>query len=195
MKVFTLAVSLLMLSLTGLAQTYTDGSLSGSYTLQGASVEYDTWSSSASCTYQGNTMTYSGGGQTASTQATAGVITFGGTGTLTANVTQSGTFDQAKSNATVVITFNSECIPTIQNGYAVFDPATTAVYTGDYKVESNGAGVMTLKGQKGSASLQLAAMTPTTNISNTVFIIFNSSNTPNEVSGSAVAVRQQILSE
>ena len=195
MKPFALATSLLLLSITAFAQTYSNASLSGSYTIQTTRASYDSWSNSASCSFNGQTFTFSGGGQTVSTVVSNGVITFDGIGSHTVSYTQAGVFDPALSNATVVITFNSQCVPTINNGFAVFDPPTKITKTGTYKVQSTGSGSLTLKGISGVAgTFQLAATTPTTNISNTATFTFTSS-TPNANDGTGIAVRQQILSQ
>src|SRR6202011_9945 len=180
------------LSLAAFAQTYSNASLSGSYTTQTTQAQYGTWQKSANCTYNGNTVTASGGGQTVSTRVGNGVLTFDGIGNVSGSYAQAGNFNQTKSNATVFITFSSTCVPTINNGRAVFDAATTSTVTATYQVQSTGSGSMTVTGSKSANSFQLAATTPTTNISNTIFFTFFGSNPTTQVNSTGLGVRQLI---
>lgn len=184
--------SLLLLSITGFAQTYSNASLNGNYTVQLSSTQNNSWGNSASCTYQGNTYTYSGGGQTLSTKAEYGVIAFDAAGNFTASITQAGVFDSTASNATVTITFDSQCAPTINNGYAVFDPPVKEPkVVGKYHVHSDGSGtLMKTKGSNGSVTFQLAGTATSTSISNTVMLTFFGSGTANAVKNTGIAIRQ-----
>jgi sorbitol-specific phosphotransferase system component IIA len=190
-KIFALAISLLLLSVTAFAQTYSNANLNGSYTLQTTRTTYDSWAHSASCTFNGQTFTYSGGGQTVSTAVSSGVVTFDGIGSVTTTYTDAGEFDQTLSNASVVITFNSQCVPTINNGSAVFDPSRKITQAGTYQVQSTGSGILSIKGQ---SSFQLAATTPTTNISNTMLFTFPN-GVPHEINSTGIAIRQLIVSQ
>jgi hypothetical protein len=195
MKHFALLTSLLLLSVAGFAQTYSNASLNGNYSFQSPQPEFDTWSKTASCMYNGQKYTATGGGQTVSTQIISGVLTFDGIGSVTATFTQSGTFDQTLSDETVIITFNRQCKATVNNGAAVFDPPSAGSGTGTYSVQSNGSGTITLTVQDGTATLDIElAGTTAGNISNTFLLYSLGQNTPNKIDGTGVAVRQ-LLSE
>jgi hypothetical protein len=191
MRHFALVISVLLLSVTAFAQTYSNASLNGNYTFQSPQPEYDTWSKTATCKYNGQKYTATGGGQTVSTQLITGVLTFDGVGDVTGTFTQSGTFDQTLSDETVTITFNAQCKATINNGSAVFDPPSSGSGTGTYSVQSNGSGTITLTTTNGTASLDLElAGTTAANISNT-FLFYNvSAGTANKIDGVGTAVRQ-----
>jgi len=195
MKHFALLTSLVLLSVTAFAQTYSNASLNGNYTFQSPQPEYDTWSKTASCMYNGQKYTATGGGQTVSTQLVSGVLTFDGIGTVTGTFTQSGAFDQTLSDDTVIITFNKECKATVNNGSAVFDPPSSGSGTGTYSVQSNGSGTISLTTSNGSADLAIElAGTTAGNISNTFFLYSLKTSAPNEIDGTGMAVRQ-LLSE
>jgi hypothetical protein len=192
MRHFVLVTSLLLVSFAAFAQTYSNASLNGSYTLQFSQTQYDTWSKTARCTYNGKTYTATGIGNTVSTKNSTGVIVFDGVGSITATGMEAGIFDQTLSDATVIITFNSQCVATINNGHAVFDPPASISGTGTYEVQSNGSGTVTFSGNGGGVWNFELAGTTAANISNTALLYSFSTGVPNEVNGTGMAVRQLV---
>ena len=191
MKHVTLAISLLLLSVTAFAQTYSNANLNGAYSVQISLVQYDVWSKTVSYVCAGTTWTFTGGGQTVSSKNVVGpgVMNFNGAGSFTGTGTTAGNFNPSKSNATVTITHDVYCNPIINNGYAVFDRSTSSSFTGTYNVRSDGTGTLAVTGVT-SGTCQLAGTTAS-GVSNTMMFTFFRGGM---VDGAGVAVRQ-VLAE
>jgi hypothetical protein len=186
-----LLISFLVISVTAFSQTYSNSNLAGNYTFQLSQVSYVSWWKTFSCTYNGVTYTRGGGGFTVIQVASNGVLNFYGDGTMAGTVTISGKFNQTASNNTVKITFDSSCNSTVNNGQAVFLPATAPqAFLGIYQVNSDGTGFLSASLISKSTPFRLAGTTPA-GISNTVlFWNINAAPTQNKVSGTGIAVHQ-----
>jgi len=135
--------------------TPTVASLNGTYTFQFTVSKEGYWSSSKKCTYKGVTNTYGAGGQTAYTELNWGTVTFDGKGHMTLAMNDAHQINQAASNATAIVTCNSNGTVNTQGGHIVYAATTSGTATGTYTVSANGTGVMTLPGDDGSVDLEL----------------------------------------
>jgi hypothetical protein len=189
-KHIALIISILAVSATAFAQTYSNANLNGSYSLQFANPSADSWSKTVSCPTN-SSITATGGGSMTITSGVYGVITVDGSGNVASfSVTEFGNINQTASNNTVKITFNSSCQASINNGEIVYKAPTVLTGTGTYSVQSNGTGTMNLTpttGQPGSFVFQLAG-TASTGLSSTALLssaIVNGKNI-----GTGIAVHQ-----
>lgn len=157
MKRLSLIASLLVLSSASSAQVNYTYTLLGDYLFQISGVKTNNWSATSQCTDQnGFVHTASGGGSITYTASNYGTATFDGNGGLTASETQTSVFDQNASNATVQITWSTDgnCVPTVVNGYAVFDSPVHQVQSGTYSLNvKDGTGTMSV-GSGGGATFQ-----------------------------------------
>lgn len=181
--VFVLCVLLISAS-ASFAGTIGNGSLKGNYSFQLANAHYDSWYAQITCyDQQGNPYTVSGGGSSVDNQTVLGVVTFNAKGGVTGTYTQYGQFDQNELNATVQLS----CTPGQgNNGYAVYDPASTGTFTGTYSVQPNGTGGMVLNLSSGETVSFVIELAGTAAVRSTVFMTQYDSNYRVEISGTAI---------
>jgi hypothetical protein len=187
-----LLISFLVISVTAFSQTYSDSNLAGKYFFQTVKGETAYWYKTFSCPYNGQTYIYQGGGSVTFQTSFNGYMVFTGIGNVPGgSFTISGKFNQTASNNTVKITFDSSCNSTVNNGQAVFLPATAPqAFLGIYQVNSDGTGFLSASLISKSTPFRLAGTTPA-GISNTVlFWNINAAPTQNKVSGTGIAVHQ-----
>ena len=190
-KYIALLISFLLISVAAFSQTYSNSNLAGNYSFQLSQVSYISWWKTFSCVYNGVTYTRGGGGSGFIQVASNGVMNFYGNGNMDGTVTSSGKLNQTASNNTVKITFDSKCNATVNNGQAVFLPATAPqAFLGIYQVNSDGTGSMSVSLISKTTPFRLAGTTAA-GISNTVlFWNVNPAPTLNKVSGTGIAVQQ-----
>jgi len=173
MKHLALIALLLVLSSAAYANPTTTYTLVGGYIFQLNGTQNSAWSATSQCTDQnGNLHMATGGGSIIYTVTTYGTATFYGNGRATVSETQASNFDQDLSNATVQITWSSDgnCIPTIYNGYAVFDPPTKQELSGSYSISAqNGTG--TLRFSDGGADFQSTGVYATCTIGAATYVV------------------------
>jgi hypothetical protein len=152
------------------------------------------WSYTSGCIdSSGNAHSATGGGSVSYPMSVYGILTFNSTTglgiTLTMNV-----FDQSKSNATVQITWGADCSgPTINNGYAVFDPPITTSAIGSYTINAtDGTGTLSFSGLV--ALFQTTGSFASCASGNTIYVIPNtimlevlSPKYPNLIAGTGIA--------
>ncbi|MFZ1130032.1 MAG: hypothetical protein WBV31_14600 [Terriglobales bacterium] len=186
MKKAVLAICIVLVSASpGFAATVGNSSLKGTYSFQLGGPHMDWWSASITCyDPHGNPYTVSGGGSDVSSESIVGTITFDGKGNLTGAYTKYGSFDQAASNATILLS----CSPGVGNsGYAVYDPPSTGTFKGTYSVQSNGTGALTLALSSGESVGFVLELGGTAAVRTSVFLTeFDSTTNKVDVSGSAV---------
>lgn len=188
MKRFALLASLLLLSVTAFAQTYSNANLNGNYSFQTTLPSYDTWSKTFTCPTN-KTITYTATNSTTAQQISYGAVTFDGNGNVTSiTLTSIGQFNQSGSANTMSVTWNSSCqVTSVNGGHIVYLSATQKSQTGTYSVQSNGSGTITLTGSSNVENFQLAA-TDSTGISNTA-LLYNPAVNGN-ISNAGIAVHQ-----
>jgi len=119
------------------AQQTVQYKLSGNYIAQFHGTEISAWHSIlGGCSISGIPQFAEGGGSLYWDHVLYGTLTFNGTGvngTLTSN-----NFDQAKSNATVKVTWSTDgkCTPKINDGYPIFDPPKSKSLTATYTINA-----------------------------------------------------------
>jgi hypothetical protein len=157
MKRLSLIASLVVLSSASSAQVNYTYTLLGDYIFQISGVKTNGWSASSQCTDQNGILhTASGGGSITYTASNYGTGSFDGKGGVIASEIQTSVFDQNASNATVQITWSTDgnCVPTVVNGNAVFDPPVHQVQSGTYSLNvKDGTGTMSV-GSGGGATFQ-----------------------------------------
>jgi hypothetical protein len=127
----------------------TAASVIGTYQFQATQVRQESWSASITCTYGQYSMTYTEGGQASPTKVSYGTMNFDGRGNFSILDTEAHIFDQAASNATVVI----HCPATLTGqvtynpGCAVYDAPVTKTMTGTYSVNGSGSGSFLVSGE------------------------------------------------
>ena len=182
------------------AQTTVKYTLSGTYIfeLSGKSSGVSWSKTFGGCTDSNGTLEFaSGGGSVLYPQSLYGTLTFNGTTGLSAKTT-TNVFDQSKSNATVPAPTwshdaNGNCVPTINNGYAVFDPPTVVSATGFYFINTaTGTGNLSISGsvaqfQTTGSFASCASGATIYVIPNTIMLEFLSPKTPNLITDTGVA--------
>jgi hypothetical protein len=149
------------------------------------------------CTDSNGTLEFaSGGGSVLYPQSLYGTLTFNGVTGVSSKMTIN-VFDQSKSNATVKVTWshdaNGNCVPTINNGYAVFDPPTVVSATGFYFINTaTGTGNLSISGsvaqfQTTGSFASCASGATIYVIPNTIMLEFLSPKTPNLITDTGVA--------
>jgi len=174
------------------AQTVVNYKLYGDYIAQlGGGIKIASWSYTSGCTDSNNKVHVASGGAWLPYPGTAyGTLTFNGTTGVSASITRN-VFDKSKSNATVTITWSTDgdCVPTINNGHAVFDPPATASATGSYSINATtGIGTLTLSVSGGAVVAQFQTTGSFAScasggtiyvIPNTIMLEVQSKSTPN----------------
>jgi hypothetical protein len=129
----------------------TVASVIGTYQFQATQVRLVSWSASITYSYdQGKySMTYIEGGQDSPTKVSNGTMNFDGHGNFWILNTEAHIFDQAVSNATVVITCPATLggQVTYNPGHAVYDAPVTQTITGTYSVDGSGSGSFLVGGE------------------------------------------------
>jgi hypothetical protein len=152
MKRFALIVCCVLFSAVSFAQVTTVYTLDGNYLVQTSRSHSPSWYVTSECIDKGGIAHYAtGGGAESSIDSLYGVATFKGTG-VTFKGTLDGTFDQAKSNATVKIKWSTDgtcTVLSVNNGYAVYDPPVQGLLSGTYSLTTVtasgiGTGVVTM---------------------------------------------------
>jgi len=167
MKHFALICSLLV-SATASAQTYSDASVKGNYSLQFGDPYSAQWGKTFTCP-SNPTVSFSVNGSQTTTHVTYGTATFGGTGGFSFTVTNSGNVDYTASANTTSVTWNSSCqVVSVNGGYAVYKAPVTQTGTGTYSVASNGTGTLNPPG--GSPLTFILAARNSAGISTTVLL-------------------------
>jgi hypothetical protein len=99
-----------------------------------------------------------------------GTVNFDGAGSLNTTYTNIGQINQAASNNTVQIKFNSQCQVISNNGgHIVYIAPATQTQSGTYSVQTNGTGTILLTGSTNPLLFQLAG-TNGSGISTTVLM-------------------------
>jgi len=186
-KPIALILSCLLMSVAALAQTYSNASLSGKYSIQIGNPAYYTWSKTFVCPTNSN-FSYTPNGSISTTQLTRGVVTFDGAGTLSFSVANTGKLNATASANTMSVTWNSSCqVASVNYGHVVYIAAANQTGTGTYSVTTTGTGTLTVTGGKGSVTMQLAA-TNSAGVSNTVLLSTTQAN--GSSIGAGIAVHQ-----
>jgi hypothetical protein len=191
MKKVLLVICILLVTVSAsFAAPIGNASLKGTYSFQMNNPQFDGWWASINCPQQnGGTYTVNAGGNDVSSNAIVGTMTFDGKGNVKGMYAEYGDFDQAASNATVV----PSCTGASNNGYAVYDPATSGTFTGTYSIQPTGLGAMILNPTGGGSNppniiLQLAG---TAAVRTTILLTeYNESNQPYKVKAFGTAVLQ-----
>jgi len=185
-KHILLIISILVISATAFAQTYSDANLNGAYSFQFGGAQSYTWSKTFTCP-SNSTVTYTVNTNIAGEDVVFGVATFDGNGKVSFNITQIGRENQAASANTTSVTWNSSCqVVSVNNGHVVYKAATTTTQTGTYSIQSNGTGTMSETGSSQSQTLLLAATTG--GLSSTVLVTNPQVN--GQTFGTGIAVHQ-----
>jgi hypothetical protein len=182
-KQIALTLSVLLMSVAAMSQTYSNANLNGNYAYNIGTPAYYTWSKTFTCPTN-SSITYTPVGTTVTTAVGSGVAAFDGAGTFSASSTSIGKLNASGSANTMSVTWSSTCAVTkINYGHIVYmSPATTTI-TGTYSVTSTGTGTLTITGQTGTLSIQLADTTG--GISHTAF--FTSTQTSGQTIGTGQA--------
>jgi hypothetical protein len=167
-KKIALITSILLVSATAFAQTYSNANLNGAYSLQFGDPQAYSWFKTFTCPTNSQ-ITYQVTGSAAGLNVSSGTTTFDGNGNVSATITSTGNENQTASANTTSVTWNSSCqVTSVNNGHVVYQAPTTKTQTGTYSIQSNGTGTMSETGSQQSQTLLLAATT--NGISTTVFI-------------------------
>ena len=151
MKISWLLLACLLPSMC-FAQTTIKYDLAGNYIFASSVTRSSSWFAKSECvTYHGDIAVANGGGSIEYIKTVYGTLSFNGSGVAGATMTTLSIFDKTKSDATVQITWSTDgnCIPTVNNGYAVFDAPTGQSQSGTYSINSTtGTGTITLSGSR-----------------------------------------------
>ena len=159
----------LMISGTAMAQSYSNASVNGKYSVQFLTPQYVTWSKTFTCPTQ-SSVTHTANGSITTMNGVQGMGTFDGAGNFTFSVTNIGKVDATGSANTTSVTWSSSCqVISVNNGHVVYLAAATQSDTGTYSIKSSGSGTLTIKGSKGALMMQLAAANAS-GISDTVLL-------------------------
>ena len=157
MKHVALMTSLLLLSVTGWGQTYSNANLNGNYSFNFGSPQSYSWSKTFTCPTQSQ-MSYTLYSSQTGMNVVFGVGTFDGNGNVTLASTEIGRENQTASANTTSVTWNASCqVVSQNNGHVVYQAATKRTQTGTYSIQSNGTGTMSETGSSQSQTLLLAA--------------------------------------
>jgi hypothetical protein len=185
-KHIALIISILAISATAFAQTYSNANLNGSYSLQFGSPQTYNWSKTFTCPTNSQ-VTYTVNGSQTSMEVGYGVLTFDGNGNVSITFTQIGQENQTASANTTGVTWNSSCqVVKVNGGHVVYKAATNLTSTGTYSIQSNGTGTVSLSGSSQSQTLLLAATN--NGVSATVLITDPAVN--GKTIGTGIAVHQ-----
>ncbi|MGB6688900.1 MAG: hypothetical protein WBE76_13785 [Terracidiphilus sp.] len=190
-RIAFLASLLLLLSGAAPAASPSKASLKGAYFFQFTKADSISWGKQLSVKCFGITYNEFVGGSQANTQMTYGTMTFSGSGTFSVVQTEAGDLNQSASNDTVSLscTTNPKQPITSTSGNPVFEVGTTSTLTGNYTVDSNSTGVLTLAGSDNKGvDLKLGAFN-SDNIATVVLMIQLKANGAGENS-SGVAILQ-----
>jgi hypothetical protein len=186
-KPIALILACLLMSVAAPAQTYSNASLSGNYSVQFGTPAYDYWSKTFVCPTN-STVSYTAYGSITTMGASLGVASFNGAGAWSFSVTNTGRLNATASANTMSVTWNSSCqVTSVNNGHVVYVAAATQTGTGTYSVSSSGAATVKIKGQTNTFTLQLAA-TDSAGVSNTA--LWTGTQANGSSIGSGIAVHQ-----
>lgn len=187
MKPIALTMLWLLMSVAALAQTHSNASLSGKYSIQFSEPTSYTWSKTFVCPSNPN-VSYTATGSITTMTGAYGVVTFDGIGHLSASVANIGKLNATASANTLSVTWNSSCqVVSVNSGHVVYLAPASQTVTGTYSVQSNGTGSANFGGPKGSVTFQLAA-TDSAGLSSTALFITTQANGSNI--GTGIAVHQ-----
>ena len=186
MKHVALTTSLLLLSITALAQTYSNANLNGNYSIQFGSPQTYSWSKTFTCP-SNSLVTYTVNGSQIGTNVVFGMPTFDGNGSVSLTLTQIGQENPSASADTTSVSWNSSCqVVNVNSGIVVYQAATTKTQTGTYSIHPNGKGTMSEIGSRETQTLLLAG---TTNGVSTTVLITNPQVNGRTI-GTGIAVHQ-----
>jgi len=185
-KHVALTTSLLLLSITALAQTYSNANLNGNYSVQFGTPQTYNWSKTFACPTN-SLMTYTVNGSQTGQSTGSGVVTFDGNGNLSLTFTQIGKENPTASANTTGVTWNSSCqVVSVNGGHIVYQAAATKTQTGTYSIQSNGKGTLSLTGSSDSLTLLLAA----TNNGISATVLMSNAQVNGKSIGTGIAVHQ-----
>jgi hypothetical protein len=137
MKKNALIASLVFFSSLSGAQTV-KYELSGDYAFQINRAQISSWSVTSTCRDKYGDLHYAqGGASIVYNIAIHGTLTFGAE-EVTLTATRDSNFDQNASDKTVKITWSidGQCVPSVEDGHAVFDPAKVTSLSGAYSIDA-----------------------------------------------------------
>jgi hypothetical protein len=186
LKQCALITSLLLLSVTGWAQSYSNANLNGTYSIQFGSPQTYNWSKTFTCPTNSQ-ITYPVNVSQTGMDTLSGTATFDGNGNVSLTITEIGQENTTGSAATTSVKWNSSCgITSVNEGHVVYEAAATKTQAGTYSIASNGTGTMTETGSTQSQTLLLGATTG--GISSTVLIATAQLN--GKTNGMGIAIHQ-----
>jgi len=186
MKQAALIALLLLVPVAGLAQTYSNANLNGTYSVQVGHPQLYGWSKTFTCPSNSSVTSTVNNSQTGM-EVNSGTLAFDGDGNVTINLTTIGEENQTASANTTSVTWNSSCeVVSQNNGHIVYEAPTTKTQAGTYSIQSNGTGTMSVPGSSQSQTLLLAGTSG--GISNTVFI--SNPQVNGKLIGTGIAVHQ-----
>jgi hypothetical protein len=186
LKRFALITSLLLLSVTGWAQTYSNANLNGTYSLQFGSPQTYNWSKNFTCPTNSQ-ITYAVNVSQTGMDVISGTTTFDGNGNVSFTITETGQENTTASAATTSVKWNSSCgVTSVNDGHVVYEAAATKTQAGTYSIASNGTGTMTETGSSQSQTLLLAGTNG--GISNMVLITTAQLN--GKTNGTGIGIHQ-----
>jgi hypothetical protein len=156
-KQLALTLSLILLSVAAVAQSYSDANVKGKYSVQIGTPDYYSWFKTFPCPTNAG-VTFTAGGSMTTTSVASGTATFDGAGNWSGPLTVIGKENVAATAKTMSVTWNSSCqVTKVNNGHVVYLAPATSTLTGTYAINSTGTGTLTIVGQTGSLSIQLTA--------------------------------------
>lgn len=186
-KHFALFALLLLLALPGLAQTYSNSNLNGTYAVQFGFPQNYTWSKKFTCPTNSR-VTYTATNSQTTTAVGYGAVTFDGNGNYTVSITNIGQLDATSSANTMSVTWSSTChVTKVNYGQLIYLSPTNQQSTGTYSVESNGTGTIIQQGTSGQYLTFVLAGTNSSGISTTAVL------TNNQVNGSSIGTGIAVL--
>ena len=186
MKHAALITSLLLLSVTAVAQTYSNANLNGNYSFQFGTAQTYNWWKTFTCPTN-SLVSYTLNSSQTGTDVVFGVGTFDGNGNVSIASTEIGRENQTASANTTSVTWNSSCqVVNQNNGHVVYQAATKKTQTGTYSIQSNGTGTMNETGSSQSQTLLLAA----TNGGLSTTVLITNTQVNGKTMGTGIAVHQ-----
>lgn len=157
MKHIALSLSLLLMSVAAMSQTYSDANLNGKYVFRIGTPAYYTWFKTFACPTN-TSVTYTATAATTTTQVNTGVLTADGAGNWTGTNNLIGKQNTTASNNTMSVTWSSTCqVTKVNSGHVVYQAASSSTISGKYSITSSGTGTLTITGQTSTLTIQLAA--------------------------------------
>ena len=176
----------LFVSFTALAQSYSDASLQGNYSVQFGTPQTYSWSKTFTCPYNSQVKFTASGSQTSTSDA-YGVLTFDGKGSVSLSATQIGKENSTASANTMSVKWNTQCqVINVNSGHLVYEKPGTLNGTGTYSVQSNGTGSLTIG--SGRPLTFLLAGTNSSGLSSTALL--TSTQVDGKSNGTGIAVHQ-----